>query len=323
MSGQGAKRALVTGAGGFVGANLVRRLLADGHEITATVRPDTQSWRLRGVEHDMRVVGLDLLDTAAIDAAVAEARPDWVFHLAAHGAYSWQRDPLRIMRTNALATVALAEASRAGDCQAFVHAGSSSEYGFKDHAPSEHEPLAPNSAYAVSKAAASLYLTQAAAAGEFNAVTVRLYSVYGPFEEPRRLVPTLIVRGLRGELPPLVNPAVARDFVASDDAVEALVLAARLAPKYSGAVYNVGSGQQTTIGELVGLARRLFAIEAEPDWGSADERSWDTETWLADPRRAAEDLGWRPRLSLEDGLARMAEWLRLTPGVRELYGIGG
>lgn len=322
MTGETSKRTLVTGAAGFVGANLVRRLLADGHEVTAALRPDTPRWRLAGVESDLRILGLDLLDTAAITSRIAEAQPDWVFHLAAHGASSWQRDPLRIMNTNAVATVALAEASRACDCQVFVHAGSSSEYGFKDHAPSECEPLEPNSAYAVAKAAATLYLAHLAAACELDAVTMRLYSVYGPFEAPDKLVPTLIVRGLRGELPPLVTPGVARDFVASEDAVEALMLAARKAPERSGRVYNVGSGHQTTVGELVELARRLLEIEAEPDWGSCPERTWDTETWVSDPRLAAEELGWRPQLSLEEGLSRTADWLRSAPEAREVYGLG-
>lgn len=317
------KRALVTGAAGFVGANLVRRLLADGHEVTAALRPDTHRWRLAGVEPDLRILGLDLLDTAAIGAVVAEGRPDWVFHLAAHGASSWQRDPLRIMQTNAVATVALAEASRAWDCQAFIHTGSSSEYGFKDHAPSEWEPLEPNSAYAVAKATASLYLAHLAAAGELDTVTMRLYSVYGPFEEPHKLVPTLIVRGLQGELPPLVNPGVARDFVACDDVVEALMSAARMAPERSGRIYNVGSGHQTTIGELVELACRLLEIDAEPDWGSSAGRSWDTETWVSDPRLAAEELGWRAQLGLEEGLSRTADWLRSAPEAHEAYGLGG
>ncbi|MGI8511318.1 MAG: NAD-dependent epimerase/dehydratase family protein [Solirubrobacteraceae bacterium] len=306
------------GAAGFVGANLVRRLLADGHEVTAAVRPDTNRWRLAGVQPDLRVLGLDLLDTAAIETVVATARPDWVFHLAAHGASSWQRDPLRIMQTNALATVALAEASRACDCQAFIHAGSSSEYGFKDHAPSEDEPLEPNSAYAAAKAAATLYLTHLAAAGELDAVT---HSVYGPFEGPHKLVPTLIVRGLCGELPPLVNPAVARDFIASDDAVEALMLAARNAPERPGRVYNIGSGRQTTIGELVELVRQLLQIEAKPNWGTAPERTWDTQTWVADPRRAAQELGWQPQLDLNEGLSRTIDWLRSTPETRKAYGL--
>ena len=313
----------MTGAGGFVGANLVRGLLRAGHQVTAIVRPGAAPWRLAGVQDDARLVALDVTDHERVRATVRMARADWVFHLAAHGAYSWQEEATRIIETNVLATVALVEACRETGCEAFVHAGSSSEYGFKDHAPDEHEPLEPNSAYAVAKASATLYCRHVARTGALNAVTTRFYSVYGPYEDPRRLIPTLIVRGLRGELPPLVDPDVARDFVASEDAVDALLLAAEHAGDEPGAVYNIGSGRQTAIRELVELIRRILAIEAEPVWGSQPGRSWDTTTWVADPRRAARQLGWRAKLDLESGLARTLDWLSSAPEAREAYGVDG
>ena len=311
----------MTGAGGFVGANLVRGLLRAGHQVTAIVRPGPVPWRLAAVQDDARLVALDLTDHERLRAAVSTTRADWVFHLAAHGAYSWQVDASTIMETNVLATVALVEACRDTGCEAFVHAGSSSEYGFKDHAPDEHEPLEPNSAYAVAKASATLYCRHMGRTGALNAVTTRFYSVYGPYEDPRRLIPTLIVRGLRGELPPLVDPDVARDFVASDDAVDALLLAAAHAGEVPGAVYNIGSGKQTAIRELVELARRILQIDAAPVWGSQPERSWDTTTWVADPRRATRQLGWRAKLDLEAGFARTLDWLRSAPEAREAYGV--
>jgi dolichol-phosphate mannosyltransferase len=219
--------------------------------------------------------------------------------------------------------VSLVEACRQTGCERFVHAGSSSEYGFKGHAPHEEEPVEPNSAYAVAKAAATLYCRHAATSGELNAVTLRLYSVYGPYEDPRRLLPRLIACGLRGELPPLANPDVSRDFLAVEDAVEAMVLAAEHFDHVTGAIYNVGSGRQTTIRDLVALARRKLGVDAEPAWGSACERAWDTTTWVADTRRAARELGWRPRTALEEGFEGTVEWLRSNPAVWETYGISG
>jgi UDP-glucose 4-epimerase len=316
-----ARRALVTGAGGFVGANLVRRLLADGHEVTATTRPGASPWRLDSVADHLDVRELDLRDNDATAAEVSRARPEWVFNLAAHGAYSWQADPGPILAVSAVAAVALAEACRHADCAAFVQAGSSSEYGFKDHAPREDEPLEPNSAYAVAKATASLYFEYVAAAERLNAVVVRLYSVYGPFEDPRRLVATLVARGLKDELPPLVEPTVARDFVAAEDVVEAFVLAAERAGDHPGRTWNVGSGTQTTIAELVEVARDTLGIGAEPRWGTTPERSWDTGTWVSDPRRAERELGWTARTGLAQGLNETAEWMQSTPEARAAYGL--
>lgn len=313
----------MTGAGGFVGANLVRRLAADGHEVVAAVRPASDLWRLAAPGSSARLKGVDILpleltDERAVERAVDEARPQWAFHLAAHGAYSWQTDSREIVRTNVLGTVNLVEACRASGCEALVNAGSSSEYGFKDHPPDEEEPLEPNSEYAVAKAAATLYCRHLARAGPMRIVTLRLYSVYGPFEDPGRLIATLAVRGLRGELPPLADPEVARDFVAVEDALEAFLAAIRPGPR-PGAVYNVGSGRQTSIEEVVSVARRQLGIAARPDWGSAPRRRWDTTTWVASTRRIVTDLGWRPQTTLEDGFERMVAWLRDSPEVWPAY----
>src|SRR6202022_3882820 len=120
----------------------------------------------------------------------------------------------------------LLQAAVTAGVQAFVNAGTSSEYGYKDHAPAEDEKLEPNSDYAVTKAAAPILCPHTAQRTGVAITPLRLYSVYGPYEEPTRLVPTLIVQGLEGKLPPLVNPDVARDYIHVDDACDAFVLAA-------------------------------------------------------------------------------------------------
>lgn len=315
------RRVLVTGAGGFVGANLLRRLVEDGHRVTGVLRPGGDRWRVEGLEGRTELVAVDLRDENALRRLVQRAAPEWTFHLAAHGAYSWQRDARRILDTNLTATVALVDACREVGCEAFVHAGSSSEYGFKDHPPSEEEPIEPNSRYAVAKASATIFCRYVAGYEGFPAVTLRLYSVFGPYEDPRRLVPALVMHGLRNELPPLVAPEVARDFVWVDDVVDALLMAAENASKRPGAVYNVGSGVQTSVGQLVDIARRVLEIDVEPTWGSMAGRAWDTTCWLADNRRIRAELGWKPRTDLAEGLRRTATWLRARSGHWQLHGV--
>jgi nucleoside-diphosphate-sugar epimerase len=308
---------LVTGAPGFIGANLVRRLVGDGHEVQAVVRPGAPAWRLDGVP-DARRIELDVGDPHAVADAVESLRPEWVFHLAAHGAYSWQTDAQEMVRVNVAGTVALVDACARADCAALVHAGTSSEYGYRDHAPTEDEAPRPNSAYAVTKTAATLYCVNAAREGRLAASTLRVYSAYGPWEEPGRLMPTLVALALNGRLPPLVDAATARDFVHVDDVVEAFVLTATNGGP-SGAIWNVGSGTQTTLADLVALAREAFGVAAEPDWGSAPARPWDTDVWVADASRIRRDLGWAPSRSLEQGLRGLGEWLESEPGLGERY----
>jgi len=298
---------LVTGGTGFVGANLVRRLLDDGDDVHLLVRPSHQTWRLDDVLADVRRHHDDMGDRDRLRALVGSIAPDRVFHLAVHGAYSWQADHDAMFATNVVGTDNLVQACAAAGVPAVVHTGSSSEYGPCNHAPDEHEAGAPDSYYGLTKA----WATMACRFAGFT--TLRLYSVYGPWEEPRRFIPQLVAHGLDGRLPPLAQPDTARDFVHVDDVVDALLLAAAAPAREQGTpgpVYNVGTGVQTTLREAVAVARQLLAIDAAPAWDTMAPRSWDTDVWVADARRITRDLGWRPRTTFADGLARTAAWHR-------------
>jgi UDP-glucose 4-epimerase len=313
------KRVVVTGATGFVGANLARRLLQDGHEVHLLVRPGYKPWRIEAIRADARLHELCLEDASQVARIIGQIRPEWIFHLAAHGAYSSQTDLHQMLLTNIQGTVNLVTACLKTGFEAFVNTGSSSEYGFKDHPATETELLEPNSHYAVTKASATLFCRYTAQREQAPLTTLRLYSVYGPYEEPARLMPALIVRGLRGEWPPMVNPETARDYVHVDDVVEAHLLAAQHPSQEQGAIYNVGTGLQTTLREVVEVARRAMAIPDEPKWGSMPPRQWDTNCWVADSRLIRERLGWRPRYTFEEGFRQMLEWFGANPELRVLY----
>jgi dolichol-phosphate mannosyltransferase len=305
------KRILITGACGFVGANLTRRLLPDGHEICILVKPDSDTWRLSGVIRDIDVRFIDLCDATNLRTIVHNFKPDWVFHLAAHGAYAWQANWHQMVATNLVGTINLLECCSETGFESFINTGSSSEYGFKQGAATECDLIEPNSYYAVTKAAATMGCRFLAQSRQLNVTTLRLYSVFGPYEEPNRLIPSLLTAAMRGTLPPLVNPSVARDFVFVDDVVRAYLLAAALVRSESerGAVYNVGTGVQTSLAQIVNLVRTKFEITAEPQWGSMEDRAWDSDTWVASIEKIASDLSWRPEVSLEQGLDCFIEFL--------------
>jgi UDP-glucose 4-epimerase len=314
------RRVLLTGGTGFVGANLVRRLLADGHTVSCLVRGSRNAWRLDEVRADVELHRASLDDAKAVERVVRRARPDWIFHLAAHGAYSWETDVDRIVATNVVGTVNLVRACLRTGFDALVNAGSSSEYGFKKKAPSEREWVEPNSHYAVTKVAATHFCRLTAQTEKVKIATLRLYSVYGPWEEPGRLMPAMIVRGLAGTLPPLVDPRVARDYVYVDDVSEAFVRAAAKPHPEPGPVFNVGSGKQTTIRQVVDVARRVLAISEKPKWGTMPNRKWDTSVWVSDSRAIRRALGWTPRYSFERGFRQMVAWMRAEEGRAGWYG---
>jgi nucleoside-diphosphate-sugar epimerase len=312
-------KVLVTGASGFVGNNLTRHLLTLGHRVNLLLRDSYAAWRVEDIRADVVIHTSDLRDRDAVNRIIKEVSPDWVFHLAAHGAYSSQTDVTRILESNVIGTATLLKACLKVGFDAFVNTGSSSEYGFKDHSPGEREWLEPNSYYAVAKASATLFCRYTAQTSGLRIPTLRLYSVYGPYEEPTRLMPTLIVKGLKKELPPLVAPHIARDYVYVDDVVRAYLLAATQEKQEPGAVYNVGTGVQTSLREVVDVACRTLRIAEEPKWGSMENRIWDTGTWVSDNRSIKLALGWQPEFAFEDGFRKMVEWFQERPTMIEEY----
>lgn len=305
-------RAIVTGAGGFVGANLVRHLSECGYDVHSFSRKGSGDWRLSALSGVAKLHAVDLSDAKHVTEVVRQIKPDRIFHLAAYGAYSWQREDDRFHAINVDATMNLLNACREHGFDAFINAGTSSEYGNKDHAPDEYEEANPDTGYAITKYKATSELARIGRAENLPIITLRLYSTYGPYEEPRRLVPNLIVKGLNGTLPPLVNPEVAHDFISVRDVCAAFSIAADQAPLHCGAIYNLGTGVQVKMRDVVHIARSLMNIPVEPNWGSMEDREFDSAVWVANIDRIEKELGWSPRDSFEQGLDWTIDWFRQT-----------
>jgi nucleoside-diphosphate-sugar epimerase len=303
---------VVTGAAGFVGAAAVHELVARGLDVHTVVRPGSDPWRLAQVADKAHRHAVDLTDASAVRRVFAAIRPDVVFHLAAHGAYESQADAGRILTTNILGTLHLLDAAVASGVELFVSAGSSSEYGFKAEPMREIDRLDPNSVYAVGKAAQThLCRLSAQRYPRMAVVTLRLFSVYGPWEEPTRLIPTLIRRASAGLPLEMAAPDIARDFVFVGDVLRALLDLDRLR-RASGAVLNLGTGIETTLRAVVEAVQDLCGHRSEVVWGKMPARQWDTNRWVADRSEAARVLGWEPHVEFRTGLARTAEWMAAT-----------
>lgn len=302
---------LVLGASGFVGANVLRRILQVRLDVVGTASR-TPAWRLEGID-SRHVRALDLLVDQNIDALLDDVKPRVVLDCVAYGAYSFEVDAQRIYDTNFGFVSRLVERLAARGVACYVHAGSSSEYGGNASAPKETDATAPNSEYAVSKAAAASLLYYWGKHKGFPCCNLRLYSVYGPMEDSSRLIPTVVRRGSDGGYPQFVDPNVSRDFVYVDDVCDAFVLAAlNLSEQDYGASFNIGTGIETTIADVATAAREMFAIAERPDFGMP-VRQWDVTGWYADPGLAKARLGWKPRVGFEDGLRRTSAWYAALP----------
>ena len=298
----------VLGASGFIGANLFFSLSRLRPDVFAVSRQVESSWRLLHGPYPNRIA-LDITQPHQVAAAIKKYRPRTVFNLSAYGAYERQNAPDRIHEVNYAGTLNLIQALLESGCDAFVQAGTSSEYGLNCAGPVESGTLEPNSDYAVSKVASAYLLGYYGRFKGFPCTHLRLYSVYGPWEEHDRLIPTLVRLGLQGQYPPLVDPAISRDFLYVGDSTRAFVRAALTTCRsHPGQAFNIATGTKTSLGEIAQLAKQLFKINAEPVFGSMPNRKWDLSNWYGNPLLAQAQLGWNPRLSLQEGLARTIIW---------------
>jgi nucleoside-diphosphate-sugar epimerase/glycosyltransferase involved in cell wall biosynthesis len=298
----------VLGGSGFIGSNVALTLLRfrDDVFVTATRLP---SWRLEKIPQDgVKVV--DLLIDSNLDELIETVQPRTIVDCVAYGAYSFETDNQLIYETNFLLLSRLLAKLESRKISAYLHAGTSSEYGDNASGPTELATLAPNSHYAVSKAAAASLLHYYGKKKGFPCVNLRLYSVYGPLEDSSRLIPNLVKSGIEGKYPEFVDPNVSRDFVYIDDAVEAFIdIALNFTADDYGSSFNVGTGQKTTIKDCAALAKDIFSIPHDPVF-SMPSRHWDLNDWYANIDEVRLRIGWVPRTDFRAGLIKTADWFR-------------
>lgn len=294
---------LVTGAGGFIGAQLTSFLQHNRPDVYGTARSDT-GWRFDAF-------GLtNVYSTSTSDQMIAvldSIRPRTIFNLAAHGAYSFQTSTEQITATNFVDLIAVSDWAEQNDCS-IVQAGTSSEYGWNCEGPTEDALLEPNSLYAVTKAATANYLGYRARVSPLAACVLRLYSVYGPGEDPGRLFPVVVRNGLDGGLPDFADPEVSRDYVHIADVIDAFVRAALLSRTTArGSVINICTGVKTSMSQLSQIAINEFDLDVTPRFG-AFSRPWDLRDWYGNPELARTLLHWEPQINLTDGLHQTRLW---------------
>ena len=302
---------LVLGASGFIGANLLRRLMEDREDVygTATRLP---AWRLEGLPRE-HVLVTDLLIDSNLDAMLEAVKPRTIFDCIAYGAYSFETDRELIYRTNFNLISRLLCRLDPRNLSCYVHAGSSSEYGDNASGPPEDEVPAPNSHYSVSKVAAASLINYLGKKKGLPCANLRLYSAYGPLEDSSRLIPNIVHFGSAGRYPELVDPRVSRDFIYVDDVVHAFVdVGLKLSEADYGESFNIGTGRKTTIGDIVSVSQKLFDIQQDPVF-KMPNREWDLTDWFSDISKVQQRIGWAPRIPLEEGLKRTAEWYRSLP----------
>lgn len=309
------KRVLVTGAGGFIGSHLTERLVELGATTRAMVHYNALgSWGWLDdspVGRDIEVIGGDICDRDSVREAMQGV--DVVFHLAALIAipYSY-RAPSSYVRTNIEGTVNVLQAARDLGVERLVHTSTSEVYGTAQHVPiDERHPLSGQSPYSASKIGADKMAESFRLSFGVPVVTVRPFNTFGPRQSARAVLPTIMSQCLAGNVVKLGNTTPTRDLNFVSNTVDGFVLAAT-APDAVGETINLGSGREISIRDLAELIARLSgrAITIETDEARLRPGSSEVERLLADNTLAKSLLGWEPRVTLEDGLARTFEWMK-------------
>jgi UDP-glucose 4-epimerase len=295
-------RTLVTGGAGFIGSHVADGLLARGDEVT--ILDDLSDGKRENVPAGARLVEGDIRDPAAV---FAEAKPEVCFHLAA------QKDlrvsvarPDHDADVNILGTVRVLEAARELGAQVVFSSTGGAIYGECEEPAREdkaREPLAP---YGTSKLAGEEYLAMYNRLHGSRHVSLRYGNVYGPRQDPHGeagVVAIFFNRLIDGETPTIFGDGKqTRDYIYVGDVVRATLASQAV----DGGVYNVGTGRETSVVELLDLCVRVAGKDVEPEFEPA--RPGELQRSVLDPGRAVDELGWRPERSLEEGLRETWEW---------------
>lgn len=312
-------RVTLTGAGGFIGSHLAEALVQQGHDVTALVR-----YTSRGdlglldqlepeIVQSIRPVRGDLRDPEAVREAVRGA--DLVFHLAALIAipYSYVH-PREVVETNVMGTYNVLSAVREFEVPRLVHTSTSEVYGTARQVPiNETHPLQGQSPYSASKIGADKLAESFYLAFGTPVAIIRPFNTYGPRQSARAVIPTIITQALSGA--PCIKLGSlhpTRDLTYVQDTVAGF-LAVAASDACLGTVTNIGTGAEISIGQLAELILRLTGREGTPivvEQARVRPKNSEVERLVCDNRLAYERTGWRPRISLEEGLRRTIAWVK-------------
>jgi len=306
---------LVTGGAGFVGANLVRRLCAEGAQVT--VLDDFFTGKLenlRGLDGRYALVRGSVVDRALVVDQVG--KHEIVFHLAARNIIISTKNPYEDYETNIGGTLNVLLAARAARVARVVYTSSVSVYGNARVLPAgEDDPVSLLTPYAVSKFAGEGYCRAIPAGSDLAVTVVRYSNVYGPGQDPTNpycgVVSRFMSRAAQGLVPEVFGDGrQTRDFTFIDDAIDA-TLAAALSPATVGKVFNVGTGVETDVNTLARLVIEMYGLGHEAS--HIDKRDIDTVARrVVSIDRIRNVLGWAPRVAIDEGLQRTRRWLAET-----------
>ena len=299
-------RILITGATGFLGSYVLKRLLAAGqHDVAILVRPESDTWRISVLVDQVERIPFGLNDLKLARGHVFDFRPDVVIHLAWSGVANRFRNDLAQV-DNLRATVDLVELSRDVGATAWVGIGSQAEYGPTQGVIHEEMPTRPTTLYGITKLSAYMLAEHLCTGAGIRFGWLRVFSTYGPKDDPSWMIPYLILKLLNRKRPSLTPGTQVWDYLYAEDAARAIESVA-VCSSASG-VFNLGAGSPREIREIVKLVRDQIDPALPLGFGEVSFRPDQVMHLEADIARLRDQTGWSPTISLEDGIRQTVTW---------------
>ncbi|MFF8094993.1 dTDP-glucose 4,6-dehydratase [Streptomyces sp. NPDC016675] len=311
-------RIVVTGGAGFIGSHFVRRAVTGAY--TGGTAPEVvvldkltyagNRANLARIEDDPRFTFVrgDICDHSLVAEVLADC--DLVVHFAAESHVDRSiSGSEEFVRTNVLGTQVLLEASLRAEVRKFVHVSTDEVYGSIDEGSwSEDRPLEPNSPYSASKASADLLARAYHRTHGLPVCITRCSNNYGPYQNPEKMIPLFVTRLLDGRKVPLYGDGGnVRDWLHVDDHCRAIALVAEKGA--AGEVYNIGGGTELANRDLTGRLLRMVGADWSMVENVADRKGHDRR-YSVDITKISTELGYRPRMSFDEGLAETVEWYK-------------
>ncbi|MBC2856157.1 SDR family NAD(P)-dependent oxidoreductase [Cetobacterium sp. 2A] len=304
------EKILITGATGFIGANLARRLLKEDYEVNILTRETSNMWRLKDIYLNLVDWKVDLNEREKLKNIIKKIRPDYIIHLAIYGGRPNEKDTKKIMESNLQGTINLVDACKEINYKIFINTGSSSEYGKKDKPMREIDICEPTNIYGIAKVGATLYCNYIANRDNKNIGTLRLFSPFGDYEDKGRLFPDIIVNALKNKDIELANPNSVRDFISIQETIDLYLKIIKENLNIKGEIFNCAYGEQHSVEYVANKIIEITNTASKLKFGAILGRDSDTTSWVGDISKAKDKLGWSPKSKFEDSLVEVCNWFK-------------
>lgn len=298
----------VTGANGFIGSRIVKRLAGYGAKLHVIVRETSDLWRLGTELGGVDIYKLEITDSEAVNACFSVIKPEYVFHMAAYGVDHRKKDYLEAANTNIIGTINVLNAAKASDCRKLINTGTSMQYGNKPGSIAEDSRYEPNNIYGSTKAAATILFHQLAQENELPVATIIPFGVFGESEGSHKFFPHVILSALRGVDIELSHCEQLRDYCYVENIIDGFLLAAA-DDSIKNEIFNIGSGEVHKLKYFVELITKKISCSCNIRYGSVEYRKNDLWSPMPDISRISQ-LGWKQRISLEEGVMTTIQWFR-------------